>query len=163
MKQKKINFRLSGSNKLIQKFIGLVLLVSVWLTPLAEETAPAITMGNGEANWIITEGAQRNGSSFTFKEVRIDGNGWLVMHPFENGKPNGNIYVGHTYVENGTNNDVEIEVTETVSSNDLFIVMLHRDVDEDQSFDFVFVDDTHVEDRAVFEGNQMIGHVYKAP
>ena len=118
---------------------------------------------NGERNWIIVDGATRDGQTFEFAEVHIDGNGWLVMHPFENGKPNGDVVSGSTYVANGTNTDVNISVTEEVAAGDMFIVMLHRDVDEDREFDFVFVGDTgHVEDKAVFEGNKMIGHAYPA-
>ena len=45
----------------------------------------------------------------------------------------------------------------------MFIVMLHRDVNENQVFDFVFVDERNVLDKAVFEGNTMIGHAYPAP
>ena len=127
------------------------------------EEALQITMGNGDKNWIITEGATRSDATFTFPEVQINGNGWLVMHPFENGKPNGNIYVGHTYVASGTNKNVDITVTTKPSPGDMFIVMLHRDVNENKEFDFVFVDENHVEDRAVFEGNKMIGHAYPAP
>ena len=123
-----------------------------------------VTVGNGEANWIITDGATRDGATFVFPEVQINGNGWLVMHPFEGGKPNGNIYVGSTYVSSGNNNNVAITVDAEPATGDMFIVMLHRDVDEDQQFDFVFVGDTgQVEDTAVFEGNTMIGHPYAAP
>lgn len=130
----------------------------------AEETAaPQITIGNGEKNWIITQDATRDGATFTFPEVQIDGNGWLVMHPFENGKPNGRIYVGHTYVENGTTKNVPITVDPEPATGDMFIVMLHSDVDEDQEFDFVFVNEREVEDKAVFEGTTMIGHAYPAP
>ena len=45
----------------------------------------------------------------------------------------------------------------------MFIVMLHSDVDRDQTFDFVFVDENKVEDEAVFEGTKMIGHAIAAP
>lgn len=127
------------------------------------EEAPQRSIGNGEKNWIITEGATRDGATFTFPEVHIDGNGWLVMHPFEDGKPNGNIYVGHSYVQSGTNKEVDITVDSEPATGDMFIVMLHRDVDEDKEFDFVFVDEVHVFDKAVFEGNTMIGHAYAAP
>jgi 16S rRNA G966 N2-methylase RsmD len=41
--------------------------------------------------------------------------------------------------------------------------MLHRDVNENKVFDFVFVDPPHVLDRAVFEGNKMIALVFQAP
>ncbi len=125
---------------------------------------PAVTVGNGQANWIVTEGASRDGATYRFPEVQIDGNGWLVMHPFENGKPNGDIYVGATYVPSGTNSDVAITINRTPTAGDMFIVMLHRDVDEDKKFDFVFVGDTgHVEDKAVFEGSTMVGHAYRTP
>jgi len=127
------------------------------------EAAPQITIGNGEANWIITDGASRDGATFTFPEVQIDGNGWLVMHPFEDGKPNGKIYVGHTYLADGTSKDVEITVDNEPAPGEMFIVMLHRDVDEDKEFDFVFVNEREVEDKAVFEGTTMIGHAYPAP
>lgn len=132
--------------------------------PDAPVSAPAITMGNGAANWIITDGATRNGRTYTFPEVQIDGAGWLVMHPFEDGKPNGDIYVGATYLNSGLNQAVDIEIDRTPASGDMFIVMLHSDLDQDQQFDFVFVGDTgQVEDKAVFEGNTMIGHAYRTP
>lgn len=132
-------------------------------TPAAPKSSEA-SVGNGEANWIITDGATRDGATFVFPEVQINGNGWLVMHPFEEGKPNGDIYVGATYVSSGNNNNVAITVNDEPATGDMFIVMLHRDVDEDQQFDFVFVGDSgHVEDKAVFEGKTMIGHPYSAP
>lgn len=129
----------------------------------AAVTAPKITMGNGDKNWIVVDGAVRNNKTLTFKEVQIDGNGWLVMHPFENGKPNGDKYVAATYVTSGTNNNVDIEVHKGATSGELFIVMLHRDLNENKVLDFVFVDDTNVMDKAVFEGSTMIGHVIPAP
>ncbi len=125
--------------------------------------APKITFGNGEANWIVTEGASREGATFTFREVQIDGNGWLVMHPFADGKPNGKVYVGATYVEDGTSRDVEITVEPEPRVGDMFLVMLHRDVNENREFDFVFVDERNVVDAAVFEGTTMIAHAVAAP
>ena len=146
-----------------RKCMGMIVLLCCWAPVIAEDRA-AMTMGNGDANWIILEGATREGATFTFTEVQIDGNGWLVMHPFENGKPRGDIYVGASYVGDGLNRDVSITIESEPASGDYFIVMLHRDVDEDRKFDFVFVGDTgHVEDRAVFEGSRMIGHAYPAP
>jgi hypothetical protein len=41
--------------------------------------------------------------------------------------------------------------------------MLHRDVNENKTFDFVFVDERNVLDKAVFEGTKMIGHPFAAP
>jgi hypothetical protein len=135
-------------------------------TPNAEApttAAPQITFGNGDANWIVIDGMTRTGSTLTFSEVRIDGNGWLVIHPFEGGKPVGEIYVGSTYLGDGANHDVDITVESGIEAGDMFLVMLHRDVNENQKFDFVFVDERNVLDKAVFEGTKMIAHPIAAP
>lgn len=129
----------------------------------AADATPQITFGNGAANWIITDGITRNGSTFTFSEVQIDGNGWLVMHPFAEGRPVGAIYVGSTYIEDGENRNVEITVDSEPSAGTMFLVMLHSDVNENQEFDFVFVDERNVLDKAVFEGTKMIAHPIAAP
>ena len=148
-------------NKLGCFVAAIALLASA--SGFAEKAPEGFSMGNGSANWIKTEGATRDGKVLTFDEVHIDGNGWLVMHPFENGKPNGDKYVAATYVESGTNTDVEIEVLKGAETGEMFIVMLHRDLNENQILDFVFIDDTNVMDRAVFEGPRMIGHMMPAP
>jgi len=125
--------------------------------------APKISFANGEKNWIVVDGVTRDDKILTFPEVHIDGNGWLVMHPFENGKPNGDKYVAASYLENGTNTDVEIKVHKGVEKGEIFIVMLHRDVNENKVLDFVFTSDTGVMDEAVFEGTTMVAHVFPAP
>jgi hypothetical protein len=116
-----------------------------------------------QKNWIDVVGVTRNGSVLNFPEVQIDGNGWLVVHPFENGVPNGDKYIAKTYVENGANIDVDIEVVKGLTQGEMFIVMLHRDVNENKELDFMFIDETNVMDRAVFEGPRMIGHAIPAP
>ncbi len=131
---------------------------------LAQSSAtPQVSIGNGAKNWITTEGVKRADGTLTFSEVQIDGNGWLVIHPFENGAPNGDKYVASTYLKDGTNSNVSIKVHKGLTSGEMFIVMLHRDVNENQVLDFVFVDDRNVMDTAVFEGSTMIGHAIPAP
>jgi hypothetical protein len=141
---------------------SLVLLCSLSLHAEEAEKS-AFSMGNGTENWIDVAGVTRNNSILTFPEVQIDGNGWLVIHPFENGKPNGDKYVAQTYLENGKNENVEIDVLKGLMTDEMFIVMLHRDTNENKVLDFIFVDDTNVLDRAVFEGSRMIGHAIPAP
>ena len=131
--------------------------------PAEPAEAPTLMTGNGKANWIVVEGATREGATFTFREVRIDGNGWLVMHPFKDGKPVGDVYVGATYLADGDNRGVAITVDSVPEPGEMFIVMLHRDVNEDKVFDFVFVDERNVLDKAVFEGTMMIAHAFAAP
>ena len=140
----------------------LIPLVFTAMNALGEETSKP-TMGNGDSNWIDVQGVTRHGSVLTFPEVQIDGNGWLVIHPFENGAPNGDKYVASTYLDSGKNTDVDIEVFKGLETGEMFIVMLHRDVNENKVLDFVFVDDQNVLDVAVFEGSTMIGHAIPAP
>jgi len=128
-----------------------------------QAAAPEIVLGNGEANWIIVEDVSRDHATLTFSEVRIDGNGWLVLHPFKDGKPVGDLYVGHTYIEDGDNRNVEIKLDAEPAAGDMFLVMLHRDVNENQKFDFVFVDEVNVLDKAVFEDSLMIAHAIPVP
>ncbi len=138
-------------------------LAAAFIYGVAASALAQISMGNGSDNWILLEGASREGTTLTIPEVKISGNGWLVLHPFEEGKPNGRIYVGHTYVPDGVSRDVAITVDRPVNAGDMFIVMLHRDVNENQTFDFVFIEENKVIDEAVFEGSVMIGHAYPAP
>ena len=168
------------------KYLGAATLLALASSVSAqdEDTPPAITLGNGEVNWIVVEGVERSadatyteqritsgsaavrrgdGATLTFSEVQIDGDGWLVLHPFIEGRPNGDWVAGYTFVESGTNEDVAVTINPAPEPGTMFLVMLHADSNEDGVFDFVFVDDTHVEDRAVFEGNRMIAHVFAVP
>lgn len=140
----------------------LVLLLAALALPAQSQE---FSMGNGEQSRIVVEGMKREARQFTFPEVTLAEPGWLVLHPFEEGSPQGKIYVGAKYLPAGTHENVTIDVTtapEPVAGT-MFIVMLHGDVDGDQTFDFYFVDDTNVADKAVFEGTKMIGHAISAP
>jgi hypothetical protein len=149
----------------VLKVIGSMLLTLLsGLSPQAEESQKqAFSMGNGANNWIDVAGVTRSDSVLTFPEVQIDGNGWLVIHPFEDGKPNGDKYVAQTYLKDGINKNVNIDVLKGLTQGEMFIVMLHRDLNENKVLDFIFIDDTNVMDRAVFEGSRMIGHAIPAP
>ena len=149
------------------------------------DAAPAMSIGNGEANWIVVDGLKRaysetyveqrltnettalrrgDGVTLVVPEVHIEGDGWLVMHPFIGGSPNGDYVAGYTFVESGTKRDVAITLNPAPKSGDMYIIMLHSDVNEDRVFDFVFVEDgINVEDRAVFEGSVMVAHAVAVP
>lgn len=150
-------------SRLLKTTLSLCTLAFLANSSLAQDGQPQMTIGNGDKNWIQTEGVVRNDGTLTFKEVQIDGNGWLVIHPFEGGAPNGDKYVASTYVQDGKNSDVEIKVHKGLETGEMFIVMLHRDVNENKVLDFVFVDEQNVMDTAVFEGSRMIGHAIPAP
>ena len=63
----------------------------------------------------------------------------------------------------GKNTNVDIKVHKGLTKGEMFIVMLHRDTNENEILDFIFVDEQNVMDRAVFEGSTMIGHAIAAP
>jgi hypothetical protein len=152
------------NNKIIRTAISVAALSFGFSVAHAQsDAAPERSIGNGSKNWITTEDVQREDGTLTFSEVQIDGNGWLVIHPFEDGAPNGDKYVASTYVTDGTNSNVSIKVHKGLETGEMFIVMLHRDVNENQILDFVFVDELNVMDTAVFEGSRLIGHAIPAP
>jgi len=151
-----------------------------------EAAAPQITMGNGEINSIETSGLIHSQEETTFSAMRVDGSnvsafrgttsaivfpevvienaGWLVLHPVIDGRPDGDMVSGFTYLSEGQNEDVAIQIDHPADAGDRFLVMLHSDVDEDRVFDFVFVEDgVNVEDMAVFEGTRMIAHMIEVP
>lgn len=125
--------------------------------------AQAMSMGNGDKNWINIEDVRRDGTILTFSEVQIDGDGWLVIHPFEDGAANGDKYIASTFLNNGINTNVDIEVFMGLAPGEMFFVMLHSDSNTNEVLDFVFVDDRNVMDLAVFEGSKMIGHAIPTP
>jgi len=147
-------------------YLKTVFWILLFTSPVVQAEEPEkseFSMGNGAKNWIDVAGVSRDESVLTFPEVQINGNGWLVVHPFEDGKPNGDKYVAKTYLKDGKNENVSIDVLKGLTQGEMFIVMLHRDLNENKELDFIFIDDTNVMDRAVFEGSRMIGHAIPAP
>jgi hypothetical protein len=125
------------------------------------ETSSQIKAGNGIANYIELEGVKRDGATFTFRRVRIDRQGWLVMHPFEDGAPVPTVYVGAAPLSAGDHENVEITIDETTESGVMFVVMLHYDMNEDGVFDFN--DGVTVPDAPVFEDGVLIALRFAAP
>lgn len=130
--------------------------------PGAPADESAITLGNGEDNAIQTDGITRSGAIFTVPEVTIAKQGWAVMHPFRDGAPVRNEYVGATLVKAGTTENVTIDVETVPSEGDMFILMLHNDENQDGVFDFGNGEDD-VPDAPTFEGEMLIAHPIPAP
>ena len=122
-----------------------------------------MSIGNGENNWIDIESMERVGNTLTFSQIKIDTDGWLVIHPFQNGAPNGDRVVGRTFLKAGLNESVSIDVPKGLASGEMMIVMLHKDSNNNGEFDFIFIDEQNVMDLAAFEGSTMIGHAVAAP
>jgi len=141
----------------------LAVALVVFSTTMISGFAQEISIGNGEHNWIDVESVTRDGSTLKFSEVQIANAGWLVVHPFQNGAPNGDRVVAVTRLEAGRNKDVSLTVHKGLSRGEMMIVMLHSDSNDNGEFDFIFIDDRNVMDLAVFEGSTMIGHAIPVP
>lgn len=124
---------------------------------------PAITIGDGERNWIKIDDVTREGAVLTVSEVLIEASGFLVIHRFKDGKPYGKDYVASTFLNAGTNLDVPITLPEAPAPGTPLLIMLHSDVNDNETLDFVFVDDVNVLDKAVFEGSTMIAKTFTTP
>ena len=154
-----------------RRFGKITLLVAMLLAPALPATAadegaaPQITLGNGSENRIEIDGMTRSGRDFTIPSVTLARAGWLVLHPFADGRPVGEIYAGATYVPAGTHENVVVRAQTVPEPQEgtPFLVMLHSDLDDDETFDFVFVDERNVADRAVFEGTTMVAHIFQSP
>lgn len=165
---------------------GATLSLSALAQDAQEPAAPQISLGNGALNTITMDGLSRTSEPGTFSTVRVDGEavstfranttaltfpsvtiekaGWLVLHPVIDGRPDGDMVSGFTYLEPGSTENATIRVDHPADPGDKFLVMMHSDVDEDRVFDFVFVEDgINVEDTAVFEGTTMVAHIFAVP
>lgn len=164
---------------------ALLALTSVAVAQSAD-APPQITMGDGERNSIQIEGLTREDGVRQFAEVRLDGSmastfradsvtltfpkvvnehaSFLVLHPVMDGRPNGDMVSGFAYLPAGTHENVKLHMDHPADSGRKFLVMLHRDVDNDRTLDFVFVEDgINVEDIGVFEDTHMIAKIFKIP
>ena len=171
------------------RHLGLIIAsLSAVCWSFAQETSapPQITMGDGERNSIQVEGLMRENGVHQFAEIRLDGAeastfradsviltfpkvmnehaSFLVLHPVMDGRPNGDMVSGFTYLPAGTHENVKLPMDHPADSGRKFLVMLHKDVDDDRTLDFVFVEDgVNVEDTAVFEGTHMIAKIFEVP
>ncbi|MGZ9811850.1 DUF7282 domain-containing protein [Pseudoroseicyclus sp. H15] len=85
---------------------------------------------------IMVSGATAGGMTVTVPEVMIDQPGFLVVHDMVDGSPVVPASIGHTYLEAGMNTDVAVQIDETFSSDNQYMLMLHYDTDGDGVYSF---------------------------
>ncbi len=178
-----------GVSMTVKTALSLIALLALAACSAQSQDAPAlpaITMGNGVDNRIEIAGVSREDTGVTIKMSRDGASersafrmnatrvtlpsvttaqpGWVVLHPVKAGVPDGDIVAGYARVEAGRTAPVVIETTYRADAGDSFLVMLHKDANDDGVFDFVFREDgVNVEDIAVFEGNVMVSHILTLP
>ena len=87
--------------------------------------AAAETQNGAPANSLSVQD-QPFGSSVTVQSVSAAQDGWVVIHRVQDGKPVVPASIGHSYVEQGNNQDVTVDLLEAPEGSEL-IAMLHVD------------------------------------
>ena len=139
--------------------IGLAAGLSTSSTALAQG-AP---FANGTKNFIVAAGAARKADTFTFALVQSENNGFVVLYKIVDGVPQGDTYVGATYVPKGKTQNVSVKVNYVPVKGEHLVVMLHRDNNENKKFDFVFDAAGKVQDAVVVENKKMVARIFTAP
>ena len=121
-----------------------------------------IVLGDGEKNSITVEGVIWNGNILTFQRVVNSSKSFLVLHPFKDGRPVGDVYVAAKLLDAGDNQNVDITLNVDVNAGDTFLVMLHQDANDNGTFE-LGDGKKNVPDTPVFEGMTMIAHIIQAP
>ncbi len=85
---------------------------------------------------IVVEGVKQDGATFMFPSVRIDQDGFLVVHAMEGGQPTLPGSVGHIMVEAGTTENVSVTLDPAPEPGAEYMVMLHYDTNANGQYEF---------------------------
>lgn len=85
---------------------------------------------------IEIEGVWTKGAAVSVPSVLIDKPGFVVLHAVQNGEVIVPASIGHTYVQAGTTENVEITTDYPLAEGEDFIAMLHYDTNEDGVYSF---------------------------
>lgn len=84
---------------------------------------------------VAIDGVMAQSGKVTFQSVRIDKDGFVVVHAIKEGSPVLPGNVGHSMVMAGTTENVEVAV-EGLEPGATYLVMLHYDTDADGKLGF---------------------------
>jgi hypothetical protein len=76
------------------------------------------------------------GSAVSIPSVLIDKPGFVVLHAVLDGKPVIPASIGHTYLQAGTTENIEITADYPLADGEDFIAMLHYDTNDDGVYSF---------------------------
>ncbi|MEQ1753148.1 MAG: hypothetical protein ABL973_03345 [Micropepsaceae bacterium] len=126
-------------------------------------SAEGLPFANGQKNFIIAAGVTRKADTLTFAAVQSAANGFVVLYKIVDGVPQGDTYVGASYVPKGKSQNVAVKLNYIPVKGDHLVVMLHRDNNENKKFDFVFDAAGKVQDEVVKENTKMVARIFSAP
>ena len=85
---------------------------------------------------IDVSGVKQMGAKVTFKAVKIDKPGFLVIHATKDGNPVIPQSVGHTWVKPGVTEGVAVTLATAPKDGETFIAMLHEDTNNNGKYEF---------------------------
>jgi uncharacterized protein (DUF2141 family) len=83
---------------------------------------------------ITTEGARVDGGMVVFPAVKIDMDGYVVVHAVEGGSPVLPGSIGHTAVPAGISSDVAVAVEDLAPGD--YVAMIHYETNGNGTYDF---------------------------
>jgi len=98
--------------------------------------AVAVTPALADHLNIDAESVWTKGAAVKISSVKIDEPGFVVLHAVQDGQPVVPASIGHTYVQAGTTENVEITADYALEEGEDFIAMLHYDTDGDGVYSF---------------------------
>ncbi|WP_407036744.1 DUF7282 domain-containing protein [Halovalidus salilacus] len=93
-----------------------------------------------EANASVTfEDQESNGTSVVVDEVTVNEGGFVAIHNSSllAGDAIGSVIGSSEYLEEGTHEDVEVELNESLEENETLVAMPHQDTNDNEENDFV--------------------------
>ncbi len=85
---------------------------------------------------IQSDGVAIDGAQVTFPSVKIDKDGFLVLHAVQGGRVIVPASIGHAMVPAGTRMDVTVAADYPLAAGEDYVAMLHYDTDGDGAYEF---------------------------
>lgn len=85
---------------------------------------------------IDVDGAKIENGAIVFPSVRIDKDGYVVIHAVENGEAVIPASIGHTAVHTGTTENVSVEVEGGAMEGTDYVAMIHYETNDNDTYDF---------------------------
>ena len=85
---------------------------------------------------IDVENAKIEDGAVVFPSVRIDKDGYVVIHAVEDGQPVIPASIGHTAVPSGTTENVSVEVEGGAMEGTDYVAMIHYETNDNDTYDF---------------------------
>lgn len=85
---------------------------------------------------IDVEGATIEGNSVVFPAVKIDKDGYVVIHAVESGEAVIPVSIGHTAVSAGDSENVSVEIEGGAMEGTDYVAMIHYETNDNDTYDF---------------------------